>query len=92
MNAGLPCTNNGDGVAGPWSASRRCLCRLFFVLYVLPHTVQVKDRACEMTGDGCTEALCTAGDGNALGIWLLGGGAELQLAWLVKFDSKLGDY
>jgi len=77
MDAGLPCTNNGDGVAGPWSASRRCLCRLFFVLYVFQHTVQVKGKACEMARDGCTEALCTAGDGNALERRLLGG-AELQ--------------
>ena len=88
MNAGLACTNSGDGVPGPCCASRRCLCRLFFVLYVFEHTVQVKDRAWKIAGDGCTEALCIAGDENALGIMLLGvGGLQVGLLAL-----ELGDY
>jgi len=71
--AGLACANSGDGVAGPCSAPFRCLCRLFFVLYVFQHVVHVKGEVCGMAGGGNTEALS-----RALGIRLLGVSARLQ--------------
>lgn len=71
--AGLACANSGDGVAGPCSASLRCLCRLFFVLYVFQHVVHVNGEVCGMADGGSTEALS-----RALGIMLRGVGARLQ--------------
>lgn len=88
-----------EWVAGQWS-TQWCLCRLFFVLNVFPHILQVWDTpwTCEMAGDGCSGVLCPRGEGNALGItWrLLEVGARLQFRWLflgpVDSNSKLGDH